>query len=324
MAKRKVIAVVGSTGKQGGGLVRAIRRDSGSEFDVRAITRKPESDAARAHSDMGIEVVKADLDDAASVERAFEGAYGAFCMTNFWESFSPEREKSQARNAAAAAKRAGVEHVIWSTLDDTRRWIPLSDDRMPTLMGSYKVPHFDGKGEADAYFAEAGVPTTYLLTVFYWDNFVFFGAGPKRGEDGVLRLVSPMGDAKLPGIAAEDIGGCAYGIFKEGKARIGERVGIAGGHLTWREMAEGLSRALGEKVEYQSVTPETYRGFGFPGAEDMGNMYQFKRDFNEEYCASRSIERARELNPSLHTFDEWARENAKKIPLSVQRRTATG
>ena len=106
---------------------------------------------------------------------------------------------AQAGNMAQAAKAAGVQHVIWSTLEDTRDFVPLDDDRMPTLQGKYKVPHFDAKGEADHVFTDAGVPTTFLLTSFYWENFIYFGMGPKRGEDGKLALTFPMGDAKLPG-----------------------------------------------------------------------------------------------------------------------------
>jgi uncharacterized protein YbjT (DUF2867 family) len=186
---------------------------------------------------------------------------------------------------------------------------------MPTLQGKWKVPHFDAKGEADGYFADAGVPTTYLATAFYWDNFIHFGMGPKRGPDGQLALTLPMGSAKLPGIAAEDIGRCALGVFRKGAELIGKRVGIAGEHLTGSEMAAAMSRALGQPVRYQDVPPEVYRGFGFPGADDLGNMFQFKRDFEREYCASRNPEVARALNPALQTFDAWLAANGKRIPL---------
>jgi len=281
MADKKIIAVVGATGAQGGGLVRAILEDGDGPFTARAITRNAASDKAQALAAKGAEAVQADLDDKASLEQAFAGAHGVFAITNFWEHFSPEKEKAQARNMAEAAKAAGVQHVIWSTLEDTRKWVPLSDDRMPTLMDHYKVPHFDGKGEADAIFHELGVPTTNLLTAFYWDNFIYFGAGPQRGQDGSLALNLPMADKKLPGIAAEDIGRCAYAIFQRGSEFIGKTVGIAGEHLTGSEMASSLSKALGEPVHYNALSFDTYRGLGFPGAEDMGNMFQFKHDFED-------------------------------------------
>ncbi len=123
-----------------------------------------------------------------------------------------------------------------------------------------------------------------------------------------------MGDKKLPGIAAEDIGRCAYGIFRR-RELIGRTVGIAGEHLTGAEMAAAFSRALGREVRYHEVSPEVYRGFGFPGAEDLGNMFQFKRDFNEMFCGARNVEFARALNPSLQSFDAWLAENKDRIPL---------
>ena len=246
MAEKKVIAVIGATGAQGSGLVRAIVQDPSGEFAARAITRDVNSEKAKALAKLGAEVVAADVDDRASLERAFTGAYGAFCVTFFWDHFSPEKELEQATKMAEAAKAAGVQHVIWSTLEDTRKWVPLGDNRMPTLQGKYKVPHFDAKGEADAVFARLGVPTTYLLTSFYWDNLIYFGMGPKKGSDGVLAFTMPMGDAKLPGIAAEDIGRSAYGIFKGGRMLVGQRVGIAGEHLTGAQMAAALGKALGQ------------------------------------------------------------------------------
>ena len=178
MADKKIIAVIGATGAQGGGLARAILADRSGGFTARAITRNPDSEKAQALRAAGAEVVAADLDKPATLNQAFAGAYGAFCVTNFWEHFSPERELTQAGNMAQAAKAVGVQHVIWSSLEDTRKWVPLEDNRMPTLQGKYKVPHFDGKGEADELFREAGVPLTILLTSFYWDNFIYFGSGP--------------------------------------------------------------------------------------------------------------------------------------------------
>ncbi len=315
MTNKQVIAVVGATGAQGGGLVRAILNDPAGIFAARALTRDVNSDKAKELVKLGAEVVPADVDDPESLQRAFHGAYGAFCVTFFWAHFSPEKEFDEAKAMATAAKQAGVQHVIWSTLEDTRQWVPLSDTRMPTLMGKYKVPHFDAKGEANAVFTERGVPTTFLLTSFYWDNFIHFGMGPKKDADGKLVITLPMGDKKLPGIAAEDIGKCAYGIFKRGREYIGKTVGVAGEHLTGAEMAAALTKALGQEVHYQEVTPEAYRSFGFPGADDLGNMFQFKRDFQEAFCGARPPSVARSLNPSLQTFATWLAHNKDRIPL---------
>ncbi|MEO8064519.1 MAG: NmrA/HSCARG family protein [Pseudomonadota bacterium] len=315
MPSSKLIAVVGATGSQGGGLVRAILADPASGFRARAITRKANGDKAEALRKLGAEVVEADLDSEASLAKAFEGAYGAYCVTNYWEHMTPAKEVSQARNLAQAAKAAKLEHAVWSTLEDTRKRVPLSDPRMPTLMEKYKVPHFDAKGDADALFAEAGVPTTYLLTTFYWDNFIGFGMGPKKGPDGKYAITLPMGNARLSGIASEDIGKCAFGIFKQGKQWIGKRVGIAGDHVTGAQMAADMGKALGKDVAYNVVSPEVYRGFGFPGADDIGNMFQYYTEFEKEFSDARSLETSRSLNPELLDFKGWLAKYKDRIPL---------
>jgi uncharacterized protein YbjT (DUF2867 family) len=316
MASEKIIAVIGATGMQGGGLVRAIVNDPQSGFTARALTRDVNSERATALAKLGAEVVAVDIDSEASVSKALSGTYGAFCVTFFWAHLQPERELAEATAMARAAKAAGLRHVIWSTLEDTRKWVPLVDDRMPTLGGKYKVPHFDAKGEADAVFARLGVPTTCLLTSFYWDNFIYFGMGPRKGPDGALAIALPMGDKKLPGIAAEDIGKCALGIFKRGQAVTGKTVGIAGEHLTGAQMAAALSRALGQPVRYNAIEPAVYRGLGFPGADDLGNMFQFKRDFNDDFCGARDLAFSRSINPELQTFEQWLGHNKDRIPLS--------
>ena len=311
----KVIAVTGATGAQGGGLIRAILAHPDGGFSARALTRDPNSEKAQALAALGVEVVKADLDDEASLVDAFAGAYDAYCLTNFWEHFSPDKEIVQAGNLARAAKAAGVSHVVWSTLEDVRDFVPLSDDRMPTLLEKYKVPHFDAKGEANHFFTESGVPTTLLNTSFYWDNLIYFGMGPAAGEDGTLAITFPLGDKKLAGIAAGDIGGCAYGVFAAGDEFIGKTVSIAGGHLSGQEMADGLSKALGKEVRYNAVSPDVYRSFGFPAAEELGNMFQFNAEFSDEYCAKRDLNATRKLNPELQSFDTWLAANVSKIPL---------
>jgi uncharacterized protein YbjT (DUF2867 family) len=192
----------------------------------------------------------------------------------------------------------------------------LATTACPRSWGKYKVPHFDAKGAADQVFRDLGVPTTFLLTSFYWDNFIYFGIGPQRGPDGKLALTMPMGDKKLPGIAAEDIGQCAYGIFVKGRELIGKTIGIAGEHLTGAQMAASLTRAIGQEVRYNDVPPEVYRAFGFPGAEDLGNMFQFKRDLNQDFCGPRDPVPSRALNPSLQNFDTWLAQNAQRIPIS--------
>ncbi|MGH7069246.1 MAG: NmrA/HSCARG family protein, partial [Acetobacteraceae bacterium] len=303
------------TGSQGGGLIQAILGDPNGGFQARALTRDVNSDKAKALKQQGVEVVAADLDDEESIRRAFAGAYGAYCVTFFWNHFSPDKEGAHARTLANAAKQAGVKHVIWSTLEDTRKLVPLSDNRMPTLQGKYKCPHFDAKGESDHFFSDLGLPVTFLLTTFYWDNMYLFGMGPKKGPDGKYAITFPMGDKRMSGIAAEDIGRIAYGIFKKGQQHIGKRVAVAGEHLTGKQMAASLSKALGKDVHYNEVSPDAYRKFGFPGAEDLGNMFQYYRDFEAQFVGARDLNVARSLNPALQTFDQWLAKNKSRLSL---------
>ena len=316
MPDKKVIAIVGATGAQGGGLARAIAADSKGPFAARAITRKPDSEKARALAELGVEVVSGDADDPESLVRAMTGAYGAFCVTNFWEHFSAEREGAQATAMARATRKAGVQHVVWSTLEDTRKWIPLEDTRLPTLQGEFKVPHFDSKGRVDHVFAEEAAPTTYLLAAFYWENFIYFGMGPREDPSHELVLSLPLGGVKLPGIAAEDIGRCAHGLFRRGPDTAGRRFGIAGEVLSGTEMAAKMTHALGRKVRFQDVPFDTYRGLGFPGAEDLGNMFQFQAIRGDEFLRSRDPEASRSLNPELSDFDAWLETNAGRIPIA--------
>jgi uncharacterized protein YbjT (DUF2867 family) len=316
MADKKVIAVLGSTGSQGGGLARAILADPAGGFAARAITRDVNKDKATALKSAGAEVVKADLDDVESLKKAFAGAYGVYAVTNFWEHFSGEKEKAQAKNVADAAKAAGVQHVLWSTLEDIRNFMKPDDKRMPMLQQKYRVPHFDAKAEANAYFS--GLPTTFLVTSFYWDNLYMFGLAPKKGEDGKLAWTFPMGTAKMAGIAAEDIGKVAYGVFKAGKEYIGKTVGIMGEALTIDEMGKTLSKVLGTgPIQYNAVEADVYRSFGFPGADEMGNMFQAYRDFAKEMLAKRSVETARKLNPALQSFEQFVTKQKAAIKTAM-------
>ena len=315
MNQKKIITIFGATGAQGGGLARAILNDPNSEFSARVVTRDVHSDKARQLADMGAEVVAADVDDKDSIRKALKGAYGAYFVTFFWAHLSPEKEYDEAVNMAEAAKDAGLKHVIWSTLEDTRKWVPIKDNRMPTLQGKYKVPHFDAKGAANQLFIKAGVPTTFLVASFYWENMIYFGMGPQRGDDGKLSITFPMGNKKLAGIGAEDIGKCAYGIFRNGDSLIGKTIGVAGEHLSVGDMAKEMSDTFNEKITYNAVTPAQYRNFGFPGAEDVGNMFQFYADFEEDVLKLRDLKFSRELNPDLQSFKDWLKNNAVKLSI---------
>lgn len=318
MSATKVIAVVGATGQQGGGLTRAILDDPDRSYACRALTRNPTSEAARALADRGADVVPADLDDEDSPTRALHGAHGAYCMTNFFEHFTPERELQQAANLARAAKAAGIGHAIWSTTEGSRDWGHLHD-RVPVLPGGYRVPHWDGKAEANQLFTDSGVPTTFLLLSMFWENFLTPGAPqfPQRGPDGVLAITLPAGEAKLPGLAAEDIGRCAYAVFKAGDEFVGRTVGLAAEHLTGAELAAGLSEALGETVRYNDIPLAALRAAPVPGADAVANMFQIITEANEEYCAHYDVAVTRTLNPGLQTFAEWVAASKDRMAAPV-------
>ncbi|MEP6780036.1 MAG: NmrA/HSCARG family protein [Gemmatimonadaceae bacterium] len=311
---KKIIAVIGATGAQGGSLCDAILSDANSEFSCRAVTRDPNKDKARILLTRGAEIVQADLDDVDSLTTAFAGADAVFAVTNFWEHFSGAKEMEQAKNIADACSAAGIKHVVWSSLEDTRDYMDADDTRMPMLQEKYRVPHFDAKAEADKYFVD--LPVTILWTCFYWDNLYAFGLAPKKDNDGKYSWAFPMGDKKMAGIAAEDIGKVAYGIFKAGNEYIGKTVGIASEFLSIKEMGDKISAALDiGPIAYHDVSADAYRAFGFPGADEMGNMFQVYRDFEAEFIKSRSPELARKLNPELMNFDQFLAKYKSFIPL---------
>jgi uncharacterized protein YbjT (DUF2867 family) len=316
MTEKKTITVFGATGAQGGALARAILEEGDPAFAVRAVTRDPGSDRAKELEQLGADVVQADMDDEASLAPAFEGAYGAYLVTNFWEHMSGEHEKTQAAALAAAAGHAGIQHGIWSTLEDTRECIPLDDDRMPTLQGRFKVPHFDAKAEADHFFADDGVPTTFLRTTFYWDNLLDRFA-PRRNASGTLELTLPMGTSRLSGIAADDIGRTALAIFKHGPDMVGATISIAGEHLTVSDMAAALTEALGEPVQYVPITADAFRQQDDPGAEEAGNMFQYYAECEERFTRARDLAAVRELNPHLQDFATWLDAHREQLRAAV-------
>ncbi|OBG83878.1 nucleoside-diphosphate sugar epimerase [Mycobacterium sp. E136] len=315
---QQLITVVGATGKQGGGLARAILADPDRQFRARAITRNPQSPQAKQLADAGAEVVEADLYDTASLERAFDGASAAFVVTNYWADRTAQEEAArsraeselhQAETAARAAKSAGVAHVVWSTLEDTRDHFG-EDDRVPTVEGRYKVPHFDAKAEADGFFTEFGVPTTFLRTAGFYEGFTA-DLQPVRADSGELVLTLPMADRPMAAIAVDDIGRTALGIFKRGAEFIGETVSIAGDQLTGEQFAAELSTLHGEPVLYRPQSWDELRALGFPGAVEIANMFQYYAEDSERFIAVRDLEFVRTLNPDLQSFRDWvARQKA--------------
>ncbi|MCW5634407.1 MAG: NmrA/HSCARG family protein [Rubrivivax sp.] len=313
-----VIAVLGATGAQGGAVARALL-ESG-RFAVRALTRRPHSAAAQALRRAGAEVVQADLDRPATLPPVFTGVQGLFAVTSYWEHHSPEVELRQAEHIAEAALAARVPHVVWSTQEDTRRWVPLEDEHLPTLRGRWKVPPFDAKGAADCQFRRRGVPTTLLVPSFFWENLLLLGMQPQRAASGRLVFPLPMGNRPLPGMSVTDVGPIVLALFDNPQRWIGRRLGVAGAYLDGARMAAALARALGEPVQHRSPAFAEVAALPLPGAAELANMFQFLHDFNEEVLAMRPITTARELHPGLLGFDAWLAMNVHRLP--IERRAA--
>ncbi len=202
---------------------------------------------------------------------------------------------------AAAARDAGLAHVVWSTLEDTRTFARPGDE--PPPQAEYRVPHYDAKGAADADFRAAGVPTTFLRTAFYWENLLD-GGDPSRGEDGTLALAMPLGSARLPGIAVADIGRCAHAVLRRPELA-GETVSISGENLTGAELAAGFAAVLGEPVRYADVPLPVFRGLGIPQAAELTEMFRFFQDSETAYAGARDPAEVRQLHPGLLTFRQW-------------------
>ncbi|MEV6851056.1 NmrA/HSCARG family protein [Actinoplanes sp. NPDC051411] len=307
----KLISVMGATGVQGGAVARALL--GSGEFAVRAITRNASSEKAVALAKAGAEVVEASLNDEAALRAAFDGAYGVYLVTPFWEHMSAAKELVEVENLISAAKAAGIQHVVWSTLEDTREVIPVSDDRMPTLDEVYKVPHFDVKGGvADRMFAESGLPTTYLQLTFYWDNLLT-DLKPQRDPDGVVALHLPMGTSAIAGIASEDIGAVTLSAFRRPSETIGATITPAGEHLTGEEIADVFTKVTGEHVAYRPPTFDQFRGFGFPGAEELGNMFQYYAEFPEAFLGRRDVEKHYSINPGWLSLEQFLTRHRDEI-----------
>lgn len=292
MANRKVIAVFGATGSQGGSVAKALLESK--HFAVRALTRDVTRPNALALQNLGAEVVKGDLNDKASVEAALKGAYGAFVVTNFWEHFSKDKEVCQGKMVADTAKRLGLKHVVYSGLENVER---LSG-------GKLKVPHFDGKGEAEEYFWSIGVPMTSVRLAAYFENFLTTWKPTKAPDGDYYTLALPMGDVPMDGISVADVGVVVSSIFNSPDEFMGKAVGLSAEALTVQQYADVFSKSLGKEVRDAKITPEAYEKLGFPAAKELADMCRFylmKPD--------RDIKLTHRLNPKVRSFSQFISEN---------------
>eukprot|EP00571_Detonula_confervacea_P008605 CAMPEP_0172316160 /NCGR_PEP_ID=MMETSP1058-20130122/27486_1 /TAXON_ID=83371 /ORGANISM="Detonula confervacea, Strain CCMP 353" /LENGTH=320 /DNA_ID=CAMNT_0013030417 /DNA_START=50 /DNA_END=1012 /DNA_ORIENTATION=+ len=307
----KLIAVMGATGLQGGAVVTALLAAGHEASLIRAITRDPTGPKATALADKGIQVVQGDADDEASMAKAFENAYGAFLVTNFWADMNMSHEIAQTKTLENAVIAASVTHVVLSTLEDTRPVINAAADKeswkvLEEASGSY-VPHFDGKGAASKEFFASAAPTTLLHTSFYYDNFINYGMGPKKhAEDQPAAITFPTGDGAIPMCSVPDIGRRVVSILKDPET-INTVQGVIGASHTGQEMADLFGKVLGTPVVFNTVETAAYASFGFPGAADLANMFRFWVSFKPVHRDVATTQKC--LGGKLDTLEEWIEAN---------------
>jgi uncharacterized protein YbjT (DUF2867 family) len=276
----KTVLVCGATGRQGGAVIRQL---AAKEWKLRALTRDKNSRAARELARQGVDVVQGDLEDAASLECAVRNVYGVFSVQDFW-AVGAAREVKQGHNVADAAKQAGVEHFVYSSVGGAER--------------NSGIDHWESKWEIEKYIRRLGLPATVLRPAAFMENYYI-----DKVEIGLLKgkLLDPIrADKPYQTIAAEDIGAFAALAFDRPKAFIGLELEIAGSELTNREAAQVFGRVLGWPVKFQKLPLPMVRLF--LGRE----FYQMFRWFNEAGFKA-DIAALRRHYPEVHlqTLEEW-------------------
>ncbi len=292
----KLIAVIGATGHQGGGVVRALQ--ASGQFKVRALTRNPDK-----HRELAEEVVEADLGKPETLKAAFDGAHGVFLVTNFQEAGSDELK--QATAAISAAKDAGVKHFIWSTLPNVEA----------ISGGKFNVPHFTGKAKVDRVVKDGGFENyTFVIAPFYYQNLA--GAlGPHKQADGSKGWALPL-DPTLRVIHMGDInelGNIVAGAFAHpDEAGNGQYLPLVGDFMSFNEIVETINRQ-GHNISYNRVPKEVFAGF-FPGAAEIAEMFSYWEahtylgsDFSDRIALANKV-----AGREPTRFSNWARENFPK------------
>lgn len=297
----RTILVTGATGAQGGSVARHLLADG--QWKVRALTRRPTSEAARALAGAGVDVVEGDQFDRASIVRALEGCDAIYGVTNFWEHF--EKEAELGRNIVDAVVEAGTPDVVLHSLPHVAG----------ITRGELSVPHFDLKADVEAYARERLPHAAYLHIAFYYDNFANF-TPPRRQDDGTYVFGFPQGDTPLAGVAAEDVGGVAVGMLRDLDRFRGGVAWAVGDELPPARYAEIMSAVLDLPIVYQHVPRETFAALGFPGADDLAQMF----DFYRRYVPTRrsEIEQSLELYPAMQTFETWAGRHREMLRAGLQ------
>lgn len=318
----KIIAIMGATGNQGGSVVKAFQalKESGNHnFEIRAITRDPTSEQAKAVQPFVKEIVKADANDVDSMVEAFKGCYGAFLVSNFWQDMNVINEMNILRNLKEAVKKADVKHIVLSTLEGSKDYVNGSDNKDTWVipkgyeeLGMY-VPHFDGKWEVTTEFEKEGLPVTNFLTSCYYENFISM-LGPNRQSDSdPYGITLPMEDAKLQLVAVEDIGKAVCAIFQD-RSLIGKTVGIKSDELTGQEIADVFAKVCNQEVLYNKVPWKVFASFGFPGADELSNMFRFYSEYADVCKKNRELDdEFLKTMGGIIPFEAWVTANKESF-----------
>ncbi|XP_043916625.1 nmrA-like family domain-containing protein 1 [Protopterus annectens] len=288
----KIVVVFGATGAQGSSVTKALLEDG--TFKVRIVSRDPNKPACKDLEKLGAEVVKADLDDAELLKSAVCGAHAVFLVTNYWEHLSKEKEVQQGKRFADVAKQAGLQHVVFSGLENVCK----------LTNGKLVVEHFDGKGEVEEYFRQIDVPMTSVRLPCYFENFMSFFKPQKLPDGSGYSLALPLGDVPMDGMSVADLGPVIVSILKSPKKYIGKDIGLSSDRLTCKEYAKIISKYSGKNVIDAEMSVDEYEKQDFPGATPLAGMFKFYT-MNPE----RNIGLTRELNPRVRTFEEWVQLN---------------
>lgn len=290
------ILVTGATGQQGGSVVSHLLERG--KFAVRALTRKPDSVAAQQLRRRGADVVQGDLDDRASLRAALKGVYAVFGVTNYWEHF--EKEEEQGRNLINAVAGADVEHFVFSSLPSVKL----------RSNGAVVAPHLDVKYELEQYTRTLDVRASFVNAEFYYENFFTFFP-PRKNGDGAYHFGFNQGDAPLPAVAAEDVGGVVAAIFENPESTAGETVRVIGDAEPVAWYAETMSRIAGKPIKYDALPREVVASFPMRGAPELAATFEFHSRYND--AAPADFIRARTLYPAMQTFEQWASKRAEAL-----------
>jgi uncharacterized protein YbjT (DUF2867 family) len=294
--EQKSIVVLGATGAQGKGVVSALVNDGA--YHVKAVTRNPEKDSGNANK-----AIFADLNDLQSLKDAFEGAYGVFVVTNFWEGAD---EITQSKNAIEAAKAAGMQHFIWSTLPDVE----------VISKGAFEVPHFSNKAKVDDLVKNAEFKySTFVQPPFYYQNFI--GAlAPQPKQDGTTGWTLPIDPAKKAIHMSDinDLGKVVAGAFSQPeKAGNGNYLALATELNSFNDVIAAY-RSIGKEHTFTQVPAEMFSIF-FEGAKELTEMFGYFENYTYMGPDSDSrIELAKEIATcKFVTLAEWLSQNAREV-----------